>query len=163
MSKRNSKSEHPKIAPTVDRHLAEKEPRQSKSIDLQVVETQTPVWQLCAMDMDADCRWSWCHIGKDRWETKVLPKLRDFEKMTWFEIERASGGRTNGTNSHFIDVRQLSKEAQKHLERLKMDDLDQVFSLRLQGEHRIIGKRMGRVLQIIWFDFHHEVCLSRKK
>lgn len=121
---------------------------------------QTPVWQVCLIDDKSD--WGWSKIGQERWVTKILPKLKDFERMTWSEIERQNGGKTHGTNSHSIPCDRIIKKAQDRLSEMNMDDLDEIFSLRLEGKIRIFGKRIGRVLQIIWFDFEHEICPSQK-
>ena len=141
----------PKINKGIKSQLLSKEVRQKENIESSL--SHNPVWQLSLIDSDGG--WGWKKIGKDRWLNLVLPKLRDFEKMTWAEIE--------GSQSHFINTNSISKDAQKRLADLNLDDLDQVFSLRLQGKPRLIGKRIGYIFQIIWFDFDHEVCPSKKK
>ena len=49
------------------------------------------------------------------------------------------------------------------LKRLKIDDIDSLFSLRLDGTLRIFGIRKQNYLQILWVDQNHEVCPSKKK
>jgi len=40
----------------------------------------------------------------------------------------------------------------------RLDELtDDLFSLRLEGDMRIWGIRLGRVLQLVWYDPRHEV------
>ena len=112
-------------------------------------------WQISTFDIDGE--WGWTKIGPKRWLNDVVPKLQDFESMTWAEIQKASGGRKSGNNSHFVLVENLKKEARDRLVELQQDDIDELFSLRLQGKHRIYGIRDGRVLRIIWFDPHHEI------
>lgn len=139
--------------------LPQKEVR--KSIDLDEYLEKKPVWQIGRIDNDGE--WGWQHIGKDRWENEILPKLTNFETMTWKEIEAASGGKKKGNNSHFIGVESLSKEAQKRLKILKMEDIDNLYSLRFAAKIRVYGKRVGSVMQLLWFDFNHEVCPSKKR
>lgn len=157
MAKKKNKRPHAEEA--FLNSLAKKEPR--VGFDVEHYRKENPVWQIGKVDDGG--KWGWRTIGKDRWENDILPKLKNFESMTWAEIEQASGGRSSGNNSHFINRDGLAKEAQKRLEELKLDDIDQVFSLRLSGKTRVIGKRIGRVMQIMWFDFNHEVCQSEKK
>ena len=118
-------------------------------------------WQIHTLDLDG--KWGWKKIGPKKWWSYVVPKLKNLETMTWAEIQEAAGGRKNGNNSHFIEVKDLAKEAQKRLEDLKMDDISSLFSLRLEGTVRIFGIREGRVLKMVWYDENHEVCPSGQK
>ena len=152
--------------------MARKKPKVSKNIsiitkepriafDTKQISNQKPTWQLNRIDNKG--KWGWKEIGKNRWENDILPKLCNFERMTWPEIEQASGGRSSGNNSHFVNKNNLSKMARERLEELQIDDVDQVYSLRLTGKTRIIGKRIGSIMQIIWFDFNHEVIDMRNR
>ncbi|MDP9932536.1 hypothetical protein J2X92_004791 [Variovorax paradoxus] len=75
--------------------------------------------------------------------------------MTWAEIQSATGGRKEGNNNHFVPVAKMPKEAQDRLIELRLDDIDDLFSLRLQNALRLYGIRDGRVLRLIWHDPHH--------
>lgn len=159
MGKGRKNRKKPRIDKNISKVLEHKKPRAPFDVDQAL--TQHPVWQVGAIDHDG--KWGWKKIGKHRWEEKILPKLRDFESMTWADIERAAGGRKAGNNSHFVPVNKLIPEAQKRLEYLQMDDIDQLFSLRLEGKVRLYGRRTGRVMKILWFDFDHEIYpISRK-
>ena len=91
----------------------------------------------------------------------MLSKLQDYERMTWSEICKASGGKRKGSNSHHIDVADLTKKAQDRLSELRIEN-SELFSLRLQGRHRVFGILEGGILTIIWNDLNHEVCESTK-
>lgn len=155
MAKNKSKKKQPKSRKVQARKIP------SKAANVDSYLQQSPVWRLSLVDHDG--KWGWKAIGHTRWEKDLLPKLQDFESMSWHEIDKASGGRRQGTNSHPIDVEKLCKEAQDRLTELNINDIDQVYSLRLQGEHRVIGIRENNILKIIWFDFKHEICVSEKK
>jgi len=107
--------------------------------------------------LDQGGSWGVKAMNQD-WEIEILPKLRDFESMTWQEILSASGGRTRGNNSHSITVNKLSEDAKKRLEEINLDDVDSLFSLRLTGKRRLYGIREGRVLKLIWYDPEHKIC-----
>lgn len=110
-----------------------------------------------------------CKIGKgvnrSYYIDELHSKLALFEGKTWDEIEKETYGTKNGNKSkhHEIKVKDLSSEARKRLKELKQDDVDVVFSLRLEGELRVIGIRKLNCLSILWIDREHEVCISNLK
>lgn len=113
--------------------------------------------------------WRFNKYDKDLWPVKIpdfieriFDKLADYEGMTWQEIQSASGGKTYGTNSHFENVADLDKAAQKRLVELKLDDVDQLFSLRLTGKERLYGILENGVFAILWYDKEHEVYRVKK-
>lgn len=75
--------------------------------------------------------------------------------MTWDEIAKASGGRTQGNNHHFVRVEKLTKQAKDRLAELKQEDVSELFSLRLTAQKRIYGVRDRRALKLLWYDKHH--------
>jgi hypothetical protein len=86
----------------------------------------------------------------------VLGKLGNFETMTWAEIEAAG--------SHLVrNDSGLSKAARDRLAEIELDEADTLFSLRLGGQPRIWGIRMGGVLKVMWWDPKHEVYPAPKK
>ena len=86
---------------------------------------------------------------------RILEKLRQWDSMTWGEIE--------GPENHAISVEQLSPQARNRLMEINQDDIDEVFSLRLTGRERLIGIRDRHVLRVLWWDPEHGVCPSSKK
>ena len=67
------------------------------------------------------------------------------------------------TGSHPIAVGKLSSDARRRLTDLGQDDLDELYSLRMQGQERIFGIRDRWILRILWWDPGHLVCPSVKK
>jgi len=125
-------------------------------IDPDVSLEMRPLWSIEKLDFG--CKWSCL----DNWLSclcdEIIPKLKDFETMTWQQIISASGGRRYGTNNHPIPVNELIKEARDRLAELRLDDYDELFSLRLTSRKRIWGIRDGCVFRILWFDPYHAVC-----
>jgi hypothetical protein len=94
---------------------------------------------------------------------KILPKLKSFESQTWEEIEKETHHKGKSKH-HTVDVKDICRDAQKRLEELKCNDIEQLFSLRLEGDFRIWGIRKTNCLQIIWVDPKHEVYpVSKQK
>ena len=102
------------------------------------------------------------HIKRYYFEEKIFPKLREFEKKNWHEIEGELyfGRGKNKTKHHNIKIASLTKDAQKRLQKLELNDLEVLFSLRLEGDLRIFGIRKFNFLQILWVDQKHDVCKS---
>lgn len=122
---------------------------------------KNPVWAFSRCDMEHE-KWS---ITNYDFINEIFKKLVDYERMTWQEIQSASGGRRegNGTNSHFVNVAELSKEAQDRLMELKLYDIDQLFSLRLAAKIRLYGILENGVFYILWYDKEHEIYEMKKK
>lgn len=112
-----------------------------------------------------------CDQSHERWSLKnsesfyqdILEKLVSYEGMTWGEIQAASGGKSagNGTNNHFESIADMSKEAQKRAEELRLD-VDQLFSLRLTGKKRLYGILDQGIYRVIWYDPEHEIYSTSK-
>ncbi len=86
---------------------------------------------------------------------EFLTKLGNFEKMNWTEI-------ISGRHSHNVSKDRLSKPARDRLEAIKLDDIDELFSLRIEGDNRVWGIKEGHILRLLWWDPDHQVCPSLK-
>jgi len=116
-----------------------------------------PVWQFQRLDWEGP--WGWHKISLEQW-FGILKKLSDFERQTWGEIESGDDQR----RSHLIQVGECpNPEVSKRLQELKLEEFDELFSLRLSGTERIYGMLEGRVLKILWYDPTHSVWPSEKK
>lgn len=98
----------------------------------------------------------------DFFTEKIFPKIAEFEKKTWSEIDRETYGYKNKSKHHNIDIEKLSKDAQKRLKEIGYNDVSEIFSLRLEGKLRIFGFRRLNYLDIIWIDPNHEICPTTK-
>jgi hypothetical protein len=116
-------------------------------------DAETPVWLVG--DVELDGPFGWQDLEKDALLAEVLPKIQSFETMTWGDIL--------GRNSHAVKVGSLCKEARKRLQVRKLDDVEQLVSLRLTGIKRVWGIRTQRALRFLWWDPEHKVCPSAKK
>ena len=115
-------------------------------------ERSRPVWQVGSMDWDGPFG---CGALTDSGAIRDLwAHLRDFESMSWVEIEQAG--------SHNVEVEKLSAEARERLVELRLDDIDELFSLRITGRRRVWGFRETNVLRLLWWDPEHQVCPSER-
>lgn len=81
-----------------------------------------------AEQMDRDGPWGWNHFDSSEIQ-ELFQKIFETQKLTWQEL------RNNG--SHFVNRKDLCSEAQKRLIYIQNDDLDQLFSFRLNGRKRV--------------------------
>lgn len=97
-------------------------------------------------------------IYKSYFIKEIYPKLKEFESLTWREIETQTFGRKNKTKHHSIEVSRLDDVARKRLKKLQLDDIDEVYSLRLEGKLRLFGLRKDNYFNLLWVDMDHQVC-----
>lgn len=100
-------------------------------------------WSADSLDWDGP--FGWRGLTAEKIFDLIIHKLKQFETMTWGEVEGATG-------SHFVDVTAIVKEARKRLPVIGMGDTDQLFSLRLGGKPRIWGVRDAAVFRMLWWD-----------
>jgi hypothetical protein len=103
------------------------------------------------------------HIDNYIFWNEIYPKLKEFERKNWFEIERETFGKRSKSKHHYVKVADLIPEAQKRLVQLNLDDYDELYSLRLSGKIRVWGIREFGYLKVLWFDLEHEICPSLKE
>lgn len=116
---------------------------------------QKPAWQFNNRDKEHS-EWGWNKLNPEDFIGILDKYLCNFETMTWDEILKASGGRNHGNNHHNIDVSDCCIEAQNRLLNLKIE-IDQLFSLRLDGKCRLWGIKEGQILRFLWHDKDHTV------
>lgn len=98
------------------------------------------------------------------WENNILPKLIDYQTMTWAEIKSETKSHGRGSKSHNVGISGLTKAGREELKRLNMyDETEEIFSLRLDGTKRIIGILDRGVLEILCYTPKHEFTETSKK
>ena len=118
-----------------------------------------PSWCFSECDTDEACGWA-LHKARltDTFWDFVLPKLREFESMTWGEILIDAK-----KQNHSISLDGLNKAARERLAELRIEAED-VYSLRLGGRIRLYGLLIGSSYHIVWYDDNHgdnDTCVCR--
>lgn len=109
-----------------------------------------PSWRLAKIDMDG--QWGFdkcCEL------IFIHEKLKNFESMTWAEIEGKKGKR-GAKHNKLIPVCNICREAQNRLTDLQLE-YDMIYSLHLAGLKRLWGIRDSEILSILWWDPEHTV------
>ena len=65
-----------------------------------------------------------------------------------------------GPRDHHVTIEQLVPEARTRLEELELDDIGQLYRLRLRGAQRVWGILEGYIFKILWWDPDHTICPS---
>jgi len=132
---------------------SKKIPRHEKSAANYNVEK--PTWLFESLDLDGP--FGWDAIDKNELISKVLPRIKNLETMTWQEIFN------DRKRNHEVELNGLSKAAKDRLIKINKDHHDSLVSLILGGKPRIWGIRSGSSLKILWWDPEHAVYPSPKK
>lgn len=110
-------------------------------------------WSFSILDSDGPYGWHQCQSHEKFLE--ILKKKGSFEKMTWSDLGQQG--------SHRVEVYKLSKDAQKRLQDIKLDDCEELFSFRVTGPNRVWCLQHGELMRVLWWDPDHQVCPSKLK
>src|ERR1700733_13751817 len=108
----------------------------------QAIQSKNFCWRFS--DIDWDGPWGWSKATGEQLVRTIVPKLHDYESMTWAAIEGPTG-------SHFVEFKDLCKEARDRLLKIGKDEQGQLFSVRLSGELRVWGVRDVAILRVLWW------------
>jgi hypothetical protein len=119
-----------------------------------------PLWRLSLLDHEHNGSWSWRTGGAGI--VKIVAFLTQMERLTWKEIrtQQVRGQRRTLARHHAQAVNTLCSEARNRLEELGLDDWDELFRFRLEGDARlwgILSNESPRVFYPIWWDPLHQV------
>jgi len=104
--------------------------------------------------MDVDGPWHWGNLESIHLQA-FLQKIFDSQHLTWQELHEKG--------CHSVCVSELVSDAQKRLQKIGQDDLDELYSLRLTGKQRVWGIKERNIFWLLWWDPTHSICPSLKK
>jgi hypothetical protein len=93
---------------------------------------------------------------------EIYPKLKDIETKKWFELEIEQFGKKGKSKHHWVHIRDIIKPARDRLKELYLDDVEELFSIRLTATQRVWGIRDYNYFKMLWFDFNHDICPSNR-
>lgn len=117
-------------------------------------------WTIDSADRKGE--WSWGvarEWGQEFWAAELEPKLQEFAKLTWAEIESHTFGNEGKRHrSHrAMDTEKICAEAQDRLLALERAYPDVLFRFRLGNLPRLWGVRVVNEFQVIWHDPTHQI------
>ncbi len=106
--------------------------------------------------------WSFHGFDEHVWDKEehdfpdIVAKLRGIERRPVAELV------ADTSHFHQVAVADICKEGQNRLNELRRDDIDPLYSLRLDAKKRLWGvfDSSAGVLRILWWDPTHKVCPS---
>lgn len=144
MSKSKRKQVKSKFHPTPQKsvHIAE---------DVDSYRRQNFKWRVIEKYIDYDDEeWGWKQVDIRRFFQKLLPRLHDYETMTWDEIFRRQ-------SCHSWEIGEIPIKAQRKL-REKYPENETFHQIDMEQPCRLLGIRDRQILYLIWYDPHHTVC-----
>lgn len=108
-----------------------------------------PAWRISKLELCDP--FGWHEVAKEKL-FDIHSKLAAFESLTWKEILLVQKKR-----NHLIQVEDICKEAKARLAKLRLDDYEEIISLRLSGAERVWGIPQMGALTLLWWDPNHEV------
>lgn len=122
-------------------------------VTAQRVQHGTPSFRFNRMDFDGP--YSWHNAKKVTW-LKILKNLSRMETMSRSECGKHG--------SHALEIWGCCKNARDRFCELRLDaHYEEVFSVRIEGQMRVICLDHWPVLDILWFDPGHDVWPAEKK
>lgn len=111
-------------------------------------------------DADREGEWSWGprDWSTEDWDEVLAPKLLEFERLTWAEINEAFTGTNEKRRRmhHDMPKGSLSSEAKERLSYLEYSN-ELIFRFRLGGTIRLWGFRIVSEFQVLWYDPEHQI------
>lgn len=109
-------------------------------------------WRFSEVDRGGPFGWRFPDDLKFR---EVLEKLHEFEDKTWDEIMR--------TQSHPVQLADLSPAARDRLSDGHFEDIDELISFRITGKNRVwcFARAHANIMRVLWWDEDHLVCPTK--
>jgi hypothetical protein len=114
-------------------------------------------WQCDSADRAES--WSWGQArewGDEAWNTDIEPKLNEFAKLLWREIDdfvTSSGHKAH----HAMPVENIDTEPQARIETLEIIHDGDIFRFRLGAQKRLWGFRIVNIFEVLWYDPLHMI------
>lgn len=114
-----------------------------------------------AKTADKDGEWTWKVArdwGDETWQQELEPKLLEFEKLTWAEIDKLAYGNAGKRHRmhHSMPTDEICGEAKDRLNELGRTT-ETLFRFRLGNLPRLWGERIVDEFQIYWYDPTHKI------
>jgi len=112
-------------------------------------------WRCNWIDLDGE--WGFRDVPCERLWNEIIPRLHEFDSMTWGEI---TGGRN--TSNHPMPVENIEPGAADRLRQIGKQDYDTLVQLNVRGGFRLWGIRDRAYFYLLWFDPDHTVYVQKK-
>ncbi len=160
---RIARTDQKKLADTEKSARLRERPENQRTVRLGADPTSIFQMQMSWTIEYRDCEGTWSsgtvrQWSDGDWGDNIHPKLLDWSKLTWAEIEKQVTGNEGKRHRmhHSMPVDVLLEEAQDRL--LEIDQVEEtIFRFRLGNLPRLWGFRRVADFQVLWFDPKHEI------
>lgn len=128
-------------------------PRKSVQIaeDVDSYSRQKFKWRVIEKYIDYDDEdWGWSQVEIRKFFQEILPRLHNYETMTWNDIFSRS-------SCHCWEIGEIPQRAQRKL-REKYPDHDTFHQIDMEQPCRLLGVRDRQILYLVWYDPNHTIC-----
>lgn len=94
--------------------------------------------------------WGWGQVTIQVFFQEILPRLQQYETMTWSDIFRRN-------SCHYWDINKMPTKARNKLKR-KYPQHDTFHQIDILQPCRLLGWRDRQILFLIWYDPNHTIC-----
>lgn len=122
-------------------------PKQANFIGPASIEGRHLAWRFSNSDLNGPFSWGQA-TEADR--HAVWTRLGEFEKMTVNQLR-------DTRSHHHVLHRNLSREAKVRLQELQFDDLEELFSFRINATARMWCIKHENIYSVLWWDPNHKV------
>lgn len=120
-------------------------------VDPNIYEGMNFRWRVTEKYIDYDDEeWGWGEVGIREFFQKLLPRLHDYETMTWSEL-------FNRKSCHSWGITDMHQDAQRKLKE-KYPEHDTFHQIDMEQPCRLLGIRDRQILHLIWHDPYHTIC-----
>lgn len=108
-------------------------------------------WRVTGKYIDYDDEeWGWGRVSIYEFFQSLLPRLHQYETMTWSEL-------FNRQSCHAWDVNEMHTDAKRKLME-KYPEHDTFHQIDMEQPCRILGIRDRQIIHLIWHDPNHTIC-----
>lgn len=133
--------------PKVAKHTIEPVVRKEPKFKDPEIEGYPLAWRFSACDKGGP--FSWRDIESAEKHKQIIDALHEFETKTYQDLMEQG--------SHPIPCSQLEKPARDRLRAIERDDVEELFSFRVAGAHRVWCVQSGHIMRVLWWDPEHRV------
>ncbi len=119
----------------------------------------------CTSKCDQVGAWSWTEPrawADKEWDETINPKMQEFKKLTWADIDKQSSGSRHKLHHH-QEIFNISPEAQRRWVDLGLEEFDTLFRFRFGGTRRFWGFIVEGHFFSVWWERHHKIAPTAQK
>lgn len=126
-------------------------PKSSKTLpdvesEIKAIEHRNFKWRILPRYLEfSNSSFGWDKLTSDRILKTIIPRLHDFESLTWYEAQKRK-------HFHAWKVSELDKQLRRLAEN---KGYDRLYQIDIEKSCRIYGIKNGDTFFCVWYDANH--------